>query len=184
VLPIVLGLPYTFHLFWCCQSLLIICKEEAGEIPINRKNFKNFLLFNLQPMSFVAWLFPFVPLGISASKAFGTNMILMIVLFALEWAFVIVLLCLGAVDEAFLKMAAAAYICFTCTAGAVRAGVRERLGITGDLMSDLNACTFWLPFAMGQMVAEDYTDLPVEKEFGQDASVVPGGPKVLEEANL
>merc|ERR1719424_838240 len=105
VLPIVLGLPYTFHLFWCCQSLLIICKEEAGEIPINRKNFKNFLLFNLQPMSFVAWLFPFVPLGISASKAFGLNMILCVVLFGLEWAFVIVLLCLGAVDEAFLKMA-------------------------------------------------------------------------------
>merc|ERR1712110_1115846 len=33
-LPIILGLPYTFRLFWCCQSLVIICKEEAGEMPI------------------------------------------------------------------------------------------------------------------------------------------------------
>jgi len=183
VLPIVLGLPYTFHLFWCCQSLLIICKEEAGEIPLNRKNFKNFLLFNLQPMSAIAIVAPFLPLGISASKAFGVNQILCIVLFALEWAFFLVLLCLGAADEAFLKMAAAAYICFTCTAGAVRAGVRGKLGITGDLMSDLNACTFWLPFCMGQMAAEDFTDLPVEKDVGQDAGVAAATePKVLEEA--
>merc|ERR1712226_620113 len=70
-LPIVMGLPYTFHLFWCCQSLLLICKEEAGEIAIVRKNFTNFLLFNLQPMSLVSFFFPFVPLGTVASKAWG-----------------------------------------------------------------------------------------------------------------
>merc|ERR1711862_690132 len=43
ILPIVLGLPFTFHLFYCCQSLLVICKEETGQLAINRKNFKNFL---------------------------------------------------------------------------------------------------------------------------------------------
>jgi len=110
-LPIILGLPYTFHLFWCCQSLLLVCKEEAGELAIERKNFKNFLIFNLQPMSLVSFLFPFIPLGIVASQALGGSPILYCVGFGLEWAFFLVMLCLGAADTAFFAMAIAAYFC-------------------------------------------------------------------------
>jgi len=155
-LPIVLGLPYTFHLFWCCQSLLLICKEEAGEIAIVRKNFTNFLLFNLQPMSFVSFIFPFVPLGTVASKAWGGPQILYWTAFGLEWAFFLTMLCLGGADKAFLSMAVAAYFCFALTAASVRSSVRELLGITGDLVSDVCACCFYLPFAMGQMAGEDF----------------------------
>jgi hypothetical protein len=157
-LPIVLGLPYTFHLFWCCQSLLLICKEEAGEIEIARKNFTNFLLFNLQPMSLVSFIFPFVPLGTVASKAWGGPQIWYWIAFGFEWAFFLTMLCLGAADKAFLSMAIAAYFCFALTAAGVRSSVREVLGITGDLVSDACACCFYLPFAMGQMAGEDFTN--------------------------
>merc|ERR1719478_1041432 len=115
-LPIVLGLPYTFHLFWCCQSLVLVCKEEAGEIAIERKNFKNFLVFNLQPMSFASFIFPFVPLGTVAAKAWGGSQILFWAAFGLEWAFFLIMLCLGAADKAFFAMAIAAYFCFALTA--------------------------------------------------------------------
>merc|ERR1719159_1002288 len=52
-LPIILGLPFTFLLFWMCQSLLIVCKEEAKELAIDRRHFQAFL-FNLEPASFLA----------------------------------------------------------------------------------------------------------------------------------
>merc|ERR1719203_1753712 len=39
-LPIILGLPFTFLLFWMCQGLLIVCKEEAGDMDIDRKHFR------------------------------------------------------------------------------------------------------------------------------------------------
>merc|ERR1712038_899073 len=48
-IPIILGLPFTFLLFWMCQGLLIVCKEEAGDLEVDRKHFKTFL-FNIEPM--------------------------------------------------------------------------------------------------------------------------------------
>merc|ERR1711871_1918555 len=162
-LPIVLGLPYTFHLFWCCQSLLLVCKEEAGEMAIERKNFKNFLLFNLQPMSFASFICPFIPLGNVASQAWGGSPILYCVAFGLEWCLFVVMLCLGAADRAFFANAIAAYFCFALTVAGVRSSVRQKLSITGDLLSDACASCFYLPFALGQMAGEDFTEVPVSK---------------------
>jgi len=36
---IVMGLPYTFVLFWVSQSLLVVCWEEKNELDVSRKNF-------------------------------------------------------------------------------------------------------------------------------------------------
>merc|ERR1712039_639176 len=47
-LPIILGLPFTFLLFWMCQGLLIICQEETSKLAIERKNFGVFIL-NVEP---------------------------------------------------------------------------------------------------------------------------------------
>merc|ERR1712232_1076857 len=116
-------------------------------------------------MSFVSFIFPFVPLGAVASKAWGGSQILFWAGFGMEWAFFIVMLCLGAVDNAFLAMAIAAYFCFALTAAGVRSSVRQKLGITGDLLSDACACCFYLPFALGQMVGEDVTQAK-EDEIG------------------
>merc|ERR1712194_263091 len=42
-LPIILGLPFTFVLFWICQSFVILCAEESGLRPIDRRNFRVFI---------------------------------------------------------------------------------------------------------------------------------------------
>jgi hypothetical protein len=162
-LPVILGLPYTFFLFWCCQSLVILCKEEMGLLDINRKNFKNSLVFNLQPMSFVAWVAPFLPLGQIAAKTWGGPMVLWMVAFGLEQLAVIVMCLMGAADMAWTHMAGAAYFCMMLTVAALRSSTRQKLGITGDLVSDACACCFWFPFAIGQMIGEDFTDLPKPK---------------------
>jgi len=38
------GLPYTFVLCWCCQSLLLVVAEETGDLAIDRKAFNKFIL--------------------------------------------------------------------------------------------------------------------------------------------
>eukprot|EP00928_Gymnodinium_smaydae_P046729 TRINITY_DN3114_c0_g1_i1.p1 TRINITY_DN3114_c0_g1~~TRINITY_DN3114_c0_g1_i1.p1 ORF type:complete len:1095 (-),score=177.76 TRINITY_DN3114_c0_g1_i1:403-3687(-) len=41
---IVMGLPYTFMLFWFSQALVQVCREEVGELDPERPRFKMFLL--------------------------------------------------------------------------------------------------------------------------------------------
>ena len=41
---IIMGLPYTFVLFWYSQALIQVCREEAGELDPERPRFKMFLL--------------------------------------------------------------------------------------------------------------------------------------------
>jgi choline-glycine betaine transporter len=40
---IVMGLPYTFVVFWMSQALVQVCREEAGELDPNRPRFEMFL---------------------------------------------------------------------------------------------------------------------------------------------
>merc|ERR1712178_334733 len=61
-------------------------------------------------------------------------------------------------------MAIAAYFCFALTAAGVRSSVRQKLGITGDLLSDACACCFYLPFALGQMAGEDFAELQASEK--------------------
>jgi len=66
-IPIILGLPFTFYLFYCCQALVILCMEESNQIPKDRNNFVVFNL-NLEPMSFVSFVAPFFPMYQIAQK--------------------------------------------------------------------------------------------------------------------
>lgn len=161
-LPIVLGLPYTFHLFFCCQSLLIVCREEDGQLPIERKNFTNFLLFNLEPMSYTAFVLPCIPAGVIAARTWGANPLLCQVGFGLAWLVFIVLCFCTLSDVAFSSMALCAYFLFASSVALLRSQVREKLGITGDMISDLVSCNFWLPFAIGQMYGEDFDAVPAK----------------------
>jgi len=155
-LPIVLGLPYTFHLFFCCQSLLIICKEEDGQLEIERKNFTNFLIFNLEPMSFVSFLMPCIPIGTVAAKTWGGKPLFYQVGFSLAWIVFIVFCFCTLTDVAFSSMALCTYFLFASSIALLRSQVRAKLGITGDMISDMVSCNFWLPFAVGQMYGEDF----------------------------
>merc|ERR1712048_1259382 len=83
-LPIILGLPYTFLLFWMCQGLLIVCQEESGDLKITRKNFSVFLI-NLEPTSLLAMFFPFIPLGEVASKTWTGSKLCFSLAFGAAW---------------------------------------------------------------------------------------------------
>merc|ERR1711968_6886 len=111
----------------------------------------------MQPMSFASFLCPFIPLGNVACKAWGGSPVVYCIAFGFEWALFLLMLCLGAADRAFFAMAIAAYFCFALTVAGVRCSVRQKLGITGDLLSDACASCFYLPFALGQLAGEEFT---------------------------
>merc|ERR1712048_823078 len=154
-LPIILGLPYTFLLFWMCQGLLIVCQEEAGDLSITRKNFSVFLI-NFEPTSFLAIVFPFVPLGEVAAKTWNGSRLFYSVAYGAVWTALIVFICLSAVDSAFGTMAISTYFIMGLGVAGLRVATRNKLGITGDMISDACVCCFAFPFAVGQLAAESF----------------------------
>lgn len=152
-IPIILGLPFTFLLFWMCQGLVIVCKEEAGELKIRRRHFETFLC-NLEAQSFVSFFAPFIGLGEMAQRVGWCNKFLGYAMFGILWVSIFVLCLLGIADEAFLYMAASMYFMLAIAAAGVRVATRTLYKISGDMVSDFMACTFLLPFAIGQMLAE------------------------------
>jgi hypothetical protein len=166
-LPIVLGLPFTFLMFWMCQSLVIACQEEVGEKKLDRKNFSTFLL-NLEPMSFVAMVCPFVPLGQVASKTYGGSAGLYMACYGAAWFTMVIFLICQVDDYAFGYMAAATYCMLAFCVAGLRVAVREKLGITGDMISDVCAATFAFPWAIGQMAVEDFDEVPVKSVAQED----------------
>lgn len=173
-LPIILGLPLTFFLFWVAQAAVIICQEESGQIARNRKNFKLFL-FNLHPMSFVAILCPFIPFGQVAADVWSAseetknrNKYLYTAGFAGMWITTWILAICTAADKGFGYMAGAFVVMDAMAVVALRACMRMKCNITGDLFCDAWA-SFVFPFALGQMVRE----LTVDPKVGKD-DMVPG----------
>lgn len=160
-LPIVLGLPFTFVLFWVSQSALILCREETGLCSINRKNFKVFIS-NFELASFVSIIFPIPYFGKVAAKTWGGFAVKYMVGFGVIWFAMIVLILLIAVDPAFGYMGACMYVLAALILAGLRASMRDKLGITGDFISDCVTCVFAFPDAMGQMTKE--------LEFWEEAS--------------
>jgi hypothetical protein len=155
-LPIVLGLPFTFVLFWVSQSALILCREEAGEISVNRKNFSVFVL-NFEPRSFMAMIAPFVLFGEVAEKSWGGNKLGYTVAFGILWVAMIVFDVLALVDNVYTYMAACLFFMCGLIVAGLRASVRDKLGISGDFISDCVASVFAFPWVLGQMTAEDFS---------------------------
>merc|ERR1719414_2460332 len=157
-LPIILGLPFTFLLFWMCQGLLIVCKEEAQELSVDRKHFSVFL-FNIEPISYLSILFPFVGTGQVAAKCWdklGMAPGVWMALYGTLWFFMVVLFFLTAADTAFSSMGVAMYFMLAMATAGLRVATRNKLDISGDMISDVCACCFALPWAIGQMHYEFY----------------------------
>jgi choline-glycine betaine transporter len=174
-LPIILGLPFTFLLFWMCQGLLLVCREECGDLKINRKNFSTFLI-NMEPASLIAMVLPFMPLGQVAAKTWDGPAAPYYVAYGLGWAVTIIFLILQLEDWTWGYHAAAVYFLMGLATAGLRAAVREKLGITGDLISDTCASLFAFPWAIGQMAAEDFDAKDIALE-----GVVSNAPPPVEE---
>jgi len=165
-IPIILGLPFTFLLFWMCQGLLIVCKEEAGELSIDRKHFSVFL-FNIEPISYLSILFPFVGAGKVAAKCWDGQKFapqVWMVLYGTIWLFMVVFFALAAADTAFSSMGVAMYFMLAFATTGLRVATRNKLEISGDMISDVCACCFALPWAIGQMNSE-FTDENEKQEL-------------------
>merc|ERR1711964_711401 len=132
-------------------------------------------------MSFVSFVFPPLPVAKIAQQILGgtraTNLdqqpadsqakggfLFYLAGFTFLWLLFIVLAICTVVDVAFSSMALSAYFMFGTTLGFLRVSTRVKLGITGDMITDMVACNFWMPFAVGQMYAEDLNALAPPKE--------------------
>merc|ERR1712070_1206488 len=98
--------------------------------------------------------------------------------FGFLWAFFILLCFLTLADVAFSSMAVSAYFMFGSAVGLLRLATRNKLGITGDMFTDLVACNFCLPFALGQMAGEDLTAVPPPEAVKGEAIGAPGATQV------
>jgi len=159
------GLPYTFILFWCSQSLVILVQEEAEDLDRDRKAFSNFI-FNLALIKnhaintvcpglvigktvAVCGKWPFSSLGDMATRIIWT------VVFSTLYYVAIALLLCGFAMTRWVITGLVVYIGFGTLLGLVRNNVRLRYSILhGDLITDLLCGIFTPMFTISQIEAQ------------------------------
>merc|ERR1712217_683824 len=90
-----------------------------------------------------------------AAKTWNGSRLFYSVAYGAVWTALIVFICLVAVDSAFGTMALSIYFMMGLAVAGLRVATRNKLGITGDMVSDVCACCFAFPFAVGQLAAEN-----------------------------
>mmetsp|Transcript_57333 Transcript_57333/g.134407 ORF Transcript_57333/g.134407 Transcript_57333/m.134407 type:complete len:917 (-) Transcript_57333:164-2914(-) len=164
---LIMGLPYTFVLFWCTQSLVILCKEESGEIDVDRKAFNSYIfeIFPIgeRPVMLVKNIFaPGVGIGRIIAQVGGWPQLLprsqaisgMVWGALLQVMYLVAIICCwcGFALYAWLVMGLVLYLGFGSLLGFLRGQVRDVHGIKhGDLITDLICGIFAMPFAVTQM---------------------------------
>lgn len=166
----VTGLPYTFVLCWCCQSLLLLVWEESGELAIDRKAFNTFIFNFRKPMNLlVAFVLPSHGLGMcvqtagdwplsgfaNGGKFWGI---------ALQILYLVALWNLAAgilVDRHYVAWGLSTYLGFGLFVGVLRTSIRGKYDIKhGDMITDI-ICGIVVPwFTIAQMV--DQIQTPVQ----------------------
>merc|ERR1712156_44521 len=114
----------------------------------------------------------FIGAGMTAEKCWdkvGLPKEAWMVLYGTLWLFTVVLFALTAADTAFSSMGVAMYIMLAMATAGLRVATRNKLGISGDMLSDVCACCFALPWAIGQMHKEFFPD---ENQTGKAAEGV------------
>jgi len=171
---IVSGLPYTFILCYLCYGLILITREELGELDINRPRLRS-SLFKLGEYigkdGAVAGLFtfvlyaacPFIPMG-KASKLIRQMNSKDHVAHGTDWA-TISLTIIFYTTVAFLaaspalanlrKLAGCLYMFWTLGLAMQRLKMRETVGTPrGDIFTDYLAATLAYPLVLSQNVTE------------------------------
>jgi hypothetical protein len=174
---IICGLPYTFVIFWCAQSLILICMEESGDLDPNRKPF-NVFIFNarLWMRHVVNAAVPGIVMGRTVAvcggwpgAGFGLRAVQAgwtIVFMGLYWLAIAMLFC-GLETYNWVIVGLVLYIGFGVLLGLVRNGVRSRFGILhGDLFTDLVCGLFAPMFAVSQIEEQMANDLSATTKKG------------------
>jgi hypothetical protein len=192
-ISIIMGLPYTFVLFWCCQALLQVAAEEAGEVAKDGPKFSSRLFLQKPAMLVKNTLVPFLDMGNLADvngnwpfkfegKKIWTG------IFGLQWLCMVVALILAAVDYQFIGVGFSLYTLFAVFIAILRRDLRATSGIqTGGMFSDFT-CAFFMPmFAVSQLKTHvDATGgKPAKGENGRSAQgPVDEKPSPNEEAEM
>jgi hypothetical protein len=155
------GLPYTFVLFYCSQALVLLAKEETGELAVDRKGFNSFIFSmknckNTIKNTFVPGIimgrivsesggWPGEAFGKGCTKAFWTFLFM-----TCYWLAIIFLFCGVALYNWFI-FSLSFYLGFGVLVGLVRYGVRHRFKILhGDMFTDILCGIFCPMFTISQ----------------------------------
>jgi len=156
------GLPYTFILFWCAQSLYLLVREESGELDANRKAFCTFIVSFTDPIKLVLnTLVPGISLGRIIKKVGGYPFYdlgprcagaVWTVFFQFEYMLAIIFTLLGTVLYQWIIVGLSAFLGFGFFVGFLRSWVRSKYMIQhGDLITDCLVGIFLPMFAITQM---------------------------------
>jgi len=185
------GLPYTFVMCWCCQSLLIVVAEETGDLALDRKAFNKFIfapgpkgLGDFLRQLGVSLIFPIVPLKtifatMGKGWPMGENKI-----GSMIWAgFLQILYLLGIIfwfasigSGALGSLGFAFWSGFGVFVGVLRVSARNLYQIKhGDIITDL-ICGLFVPwFVLVQIT--DHIDNPGKIEMAEPLAVKEAAPE-------
>lgn len=172
----VMGLPYTFVLFWCTQALVLLCKEEAGDLAVDRKGFSNFIFSFPKPMR-VAYnmVAPGFTMGRAASIVGGwpmaglgsqTAQTFWAAVFQTMYVTAIVLLFCAAELYQWCIVGLIIYLGFATFLGILRTSVRNKYQIKhGDMITDFLCAIFAPMFTLVQLEIQLEKDADNQKEM-------------------
>jgi choline-glycine betaine transporter len=168
---IIMGLPYTFMLFWNCQALLQVAAEEAGVTPKGGPMFNKRLFVQNPVMVLKNTFVPFIDMG-ALAEANGNWPIgnkVWTYIFALQWLMIFVIIILTAADYSFLGIAFSLYVLYTMFITILRRDTRLTYHIqSGGAASDF-MCAFFLPmFTISQLIDHIKTGPPPKSVSPQE----------------
>merc|ERR1712232_428271 len=164
---IIMGLPYTFMLFWYSQALVQVCREEGGELDVNRPRFAMFLIdiprsgkvpvkqgiAVLLRNTFAPAFSPAVKV-VTQSWPFGTITKGLMWQLVLLFLFLLSIVCcfLGLLEFGAFTMGVSCYFGFAGWVSLIRREIRTQWGIPrGDLITDF-MWSVWAPmFVLTQL---------------------------------
>jgi choline-glycine betaine transporter len=175
---IICGLPYTFILFYATLALYLACREEAGELSVDRKGFRTFI-FNMKLWKYhlINVLCPGILLGRAVSEcgkwpgaSFGKPFvkILWTILFSVLYYSANILQSIATgTEKNWYIVGGVIYFGFGVLAGLVRYDVRLRFNIQhGDLFTDI-ICGWAVPMFTASQI-QDQLDFDVAEEKKED----------------
>jgi len=174
---IITGLPYTFVMFWCAQSLVILCQEENGGLDPNRKAFSTFIfngkniVLHLKNTAVPGLTmgravvhvgkWPFSGLGPAATMGLWTGAFSLLYYMA-----IIITICTAALYQ-WALIGCTFYIGFGTFVGLLRNHMRVKHFIEhGDIATDLLCGIFAPMFTLSQIEAQ-FT-VPIENKKKND----------------
>merc|ERR1712050_327401 len=161
---IIMGLPYTFVLFWFAQALVQVAREEGGDLNVERPRMAKSIfdfptgprLVSLVKNTFVPGFSPAVKAACSTWPFGGiAGGILWAIVLQTLYLMVVVFLFVGLASVEWVYIAGACYVGFAGWLSLVRRAIRVRCGIPrGDFFTDFFCALFMPMFTLVQLETE------------------------------